>query len=94
MRSQDERSCLSVQKGPRGCGSQAVIQVAGGVAFGIGEHGGGGGVTVLIMSSEDENGQSLPFEFVPVDREDQAADELLVVLALYGCGLAHERRPT
>lgn len=32
-----------------------------GVAFGIGEH--GGRVTVKIATTEDEDGQSLPFQF-------------------------------
>ena len=56
--------------------------MAGGVAFGIGEHGRGGGVTVAIEAAECEDGQSLPFQFVPVDGNDLAADKLLVVLAL------------
>ncbi len=50
MRSQDERARVRVQAGLQGgCirrGLQAVIQMAGGVAFGIGEHGGCGGMTI------------------------------------------------
>ena len=71
-----------------------MIQVAGGVAFGIGEHGGRGSVTVGIAAAKDEDGQSLTFQFVPVDREDLATDELLVMLALDTGGRAHDRRPT
>ncbi len=36
------------QTRPRGFRSQVVIQVAGGVAFGVGKHGGGGSMTVEI----------------------------------------------
>ena len=43
-----------------------------GVAFGIGEH--GGGVTVKIATTEDEDGRSLPFQFAPVVRNDVATD--------------------
>jgi hypothetical protein len=43
-----------------------------GGAFGIGEH--GGGVTVKIATTEDEDGQSLPFQFAPVVRNDVATD--------------------
>ena len=77
-----ERSRLHAQAGSRGYRSQAVIQVAGGVAFGVGEHSCLGGMAVAITTGENENGQSLPIQFVPVNRKDLAADELLVVLAL------------
>ena len=71
--------------------------MAGDVTFGIGQHGGGGGVAVLITAAEDEDGQSLPFQFVPVDCNDLAADEFLVVLAFDAGGSTHDthdRRPT
>jgi hypothetical protein len=71
-----------------------MIQMAGGVAFGIGEHGGGGGVNIEIVAAEHQHRKRLSFEFIPVDREDLTSDELLVVLAFDTGGSTHEERPT
>ncbi len=40
-----------LQKGTRGFRSQVVIQVAGGVAFEVGKHGGGSSMTVEIATA-------------------------------------------
>ena len=71
-----------------------MIQMTWRVAFGIGEHCGGGGVTVEIAAAEDEHWKSLSFQFVPVDRKDLAANEFLVVLAFDGSRGAHDSSPT
>ena len=60
------------------------------VSFRVGEHGGGGGVSVTVPSGEDEDGQWAAVDFVPLDCRDLPADQFRVVLAFVFGRLAHE----
>ena len=71
-------------------GSQIVIQMAGAVALWVHEHGGCGDISIAIPAVEDEDRQSLSFDFLPLDRSDLSAYKFAVVLALNACRCAHD----
>ena len=71
-------------------GSQIVIQMTWAVALRVHEHGGRGDVSITIPAVEDEDRQSLSFDFLPLDRSDLSAHKFAVVLALNACRRAHD----
>ncbi len=81
---------------PRLAGSQIVIQMAGAVALRVHEHCGCGDISIAIPAVEDENRQSLSFDFLLLDRSDLSTNKFGVVLALNACRRAHdsECKPT
>jgi hypothetical protein len=62
--------------------SQIVIQMSRPVAFGVRKHSGGGGVSVAIPASEQEDRERLTLQLLPHDGDDLPPDELRVMVAL------------
>lgn len=63
--------------------SEPVVEVTGAVAFGVTQD---GHLGLLAVASEDEDRQGTAFHVLPLNRQDEPADELGVVPTLDGCG--------